>query len=406
MNEFDFELYENTSVSHAKVPPPDCAGVLIEQECADASAEIRSWPDYQPTPLRVLPGMAASVGIAELFYKDESTRFGLGSFKALGGAYAVYRFVVAKLRERGVSQQVRVADLMAGKHAELVENLTVACATDGNHGRSVAWGARMFGCACVIFIHAHVSKAREAAIAAFGARLVRVEGNYDDSVARAAREAQEHGWQVISDTSYPGYEEVPRDVMSGYTVMVDETIAELPDDGPPTHVFVQGGVGGLAAAVCAPLWWKYGASRPRFIIVEPRKAACLYASAVAGRLVHVEGDLDTVMAGLSCGEPSLIAWPLLAAATHDFMCIDDEAALATMLRLATGVAGDTPVVGGESGVAGLAGLLALCADGKTARRLGLDKNARVLVFGTEGDTDAELYARIVGEGGDQVRARQ
>jgi diaminopropionate ammonia-lyase len=211
---------------------------------------------------------------------------------------------------------------------------------------------------------------------------------------------------VVSDTSYPGYEEVPREAMSGYTVMVDETLGELAPDRPPTHVFVQGGVGGLAAAVCALLWWKYAASRPRFIIVEPENAACLYASAVAGELVHIEGELETVMAGLSCGEPSMIAWPLLAAGSHYFMCLDDEAALATMRRLAAGEGGDTPIVGGESGVAGLAGLLAVCAESEAARRLGLDHQARVLVFGTEGDTDAELYTRIVGESGDRVRARQ
>jgi diaminopropionate ammonia-lyase len=406
MNSERFSLYENVGVSNAGSPPADCADVLRPQECATASAEIRTWPDYQATPLRFLPGLALAAGIGELFYKDESGRFGLGSFKALGGAYAVYRYLVRQLAERGVAPPVPVSELLAGKHARVVSEFTVACATDGNHGRSVAWGAKMFGCACVIFIHANVSKAREAAIASYGARVVRTNGNYDDSVARAADDAQTHGWQVISDTSYPGYTEVPREVMSGYTVMVDETIEELPEARPPTHVFVQGGVGGLAAAVCAPLWWKFGAARPRFVIVEPSNAACLYASAVAGKAVHIEGDLDTVMAGLSCGEPSLLAWPLLAAGTHFFMHLDDHAALATMRRLAAGEAGDGPVVGGESGVAGLAGLLAICGDRDSARRLDLDAHARVLVFGTEGDTDAELFERIVGESGNQVRARQ
>ncbi len=295
---------------------------------------------------------------------------------------------------------------MAGKHAQAVSRLTVACATDGNHGRSVAWGAKILGCACVVFIHAKVSDARQAAIASHGARVVRIAGNYDDSVKRAADDAHRHGWQVVSDTSYPGYTEVPREVMCGYTVMVEETISALAAAAPPTHVLVQGGVGGLAAAVCMSLWWKYGVSRPRIIVVEPENAACLQASAQAGRPVHIDGSLDTVMAGLSCGEPSLIAWPLLAAGTHYFMRLGDATALATMRRLAVGEHGDTPVVGGESGVAGLAGLLAVCNDGETARRLRLDARARVLVFGTEGDTDAELYTRIVGESGEQVRARQ
>ena len=401
-----FELMVNPRISDADSPPAKCAEVLRPEDCALALAEIQSWPGYRSTPLRSLPGMARAVGIGELLYKDESGRFGLGSFKALGGPYAVYRYLVRELAERGIPPPVSASELMAGKHAEIVSRLTVACATDGNHGRSVAWGAKMFGCACVVFIHAHVSKAREAAIASYGARVIRISGNYDDSVERAADDAQTHGWQVVSDTSYPGYTDVPREVMSGYAVMVDESIRALPAARAPTHVLVQGGVGGLAAVVCVLLWWKYGASRPRFIIVEPKNAACLHASAVAGKRVHIGSDLDTVMAGLSCGEPSLTAWPLLAAGTHDFMCLDDDAALAAMRRLAAGEGGDTPVVGGESGVAGLAGLLALCGDADSARRLCLDEHARVLVFGTEGDTDAELYTEIVGESGDQVRARQ
>jgi len=401
-----YRLFDNPRVSREAAPPADCADFLDRESCALAAEEIRAWPDYRPTPLRTLPGLAKAAGIGELLYKDESTRFGLGSFKALGGAYAVFRFLARELAARGVPLPIDVSTLMAGEHTEIVSGLTVACATDGNHGRSVAWGARMFGCGCVIFIHAHVSEAREAAIAAYGARVVRVAGNYDDSVARAAEDAGANGWQVISDTSYPGYTEVPREVMAGYTVMLDEIIGEIGDSSPPTHVFVQGGVGGLAAAVCAPLWRHYGESRPRFIVVEPENAACLYASAETGAPTHIDGDLDTVMAGLSCGEPSLIAWPLLDAGTHWFMHIPDGSALATMGRLAAGEGGDIPVVGGESGVAGLAGLLALCSDPEAARRVGLDTSARVLVIGTEGDTDAELYREIVGESGDSVRARQ
>lgn len=406
MTNNQYRLFDNPRVSSEVAPPADCADFLDRDSCALAAEEIRAWPDYRPTPLRTLPGLAKAAGIGELLYKDESTRFGLGSFKALGGAYAVFRFLTRELAARGVPLPIDVSTLMAGGHGEIVSGLTVACATDGNHGRSVAWGARMFGCGCVIFIHAHVSEAREAAIAAYGARVVRVAGNYDDSVARAAEDAGANGWQVISDTSYPGYTEVPREVMAGYTVMLDEIIGDIGDSRPPTHVFVQGGVGGLAAAVCAPLWRHYGESRPQFIVVEPENAACLYASARAGAPTHIDGDLETVMAGLSCGEPSLIAWPLLDAGTHFFMHIPDGGALAAMTRLAAGEGGDTPVVGGESGVAGLAGLLALCEDPEARRQVGLDGNARVLVFGTEGDTDAELYREIVGESGDAVRARQ
>jgi len=401
-----FSLFVNTRVSHADAPPRECAEVLEPEDCATASAEIRTWPGYGPTPLRALKGMARAAGIDGLLYKDESARFGLGSFKALGGAYAVYRYVLRELAGRGIVEPVGFAELMAGRYAEIVSNLTVACATDGNHGRSAAWGAQMFGSACVIYIHAHVSEAREAAIASYGARMVRVAGNYDDAVERAASDARTYGWQVISDTSYPGYTDVPREVMAGYTVMIDEIVTEPAFERAPTHVFVQGGVGALAAAVCAPLWWRYGATRPRLIVVEPENAACLFASAVAGRHVHIDGDLETVMGGLSCGEPSMIAWPLLSAGVHGFMHLDDNAALETMCSLAAGEGGDAPIVGGESGVAGLAGCLALCSDTQAAGELGLDQRSRVLVFGTEGDTDAELYTRIVGESGERVRARQ
>jgi diaminopropionate ammonia-lyase len=398
MNQYRFSLHANAAVSDSDSPPPECADALRAEECAMARDEIRDWPGYRPTPLRALSGMARAAGIETLLYKDESSRFGLGSFKALGGAYAVHRYLARVLAERGIAESASVAELESGKFADVVSRETVCCATDGNHGRSVAWGAELFGCACVIYIHAHVSKAREAAIASYGAKVVRIDGNYDDSLERAAADARSHGWHVISDTSYPGYTEVPRQVMAGYTVMVDETVRALPEGRPPTHVFVQGGVGGLAVAVCAHLWWTYGAARPRLVVVEPENAACLYASALAG--------LDTVMAGLSCGEPSLIAWPLLFAGTHGFMWLEDDAALSLMRRLAAGGGGDTPIVAGESGVTGLAGLLALCGDGEAAARVGLDSSSRVLVFGTEGDTDPELYTRIVGESGDQVRARQ
>jgi diaminopropionate ammonia-lyase len=401
-----YRLFENPRVSHAPSPPPECADALRQQECRDARAIIESWPDYEPTRLRALAGMARAAGIAELLYKDESTRFGLGSFKALGGAYAVYCYLVRQLEKADIAAPPSVSALMTGEHAPALSKLTVACATDGNHGRSVAWGAKMFGCNCVIFIHANVGHAREAAIAAYGARVVRVDGNYDDSVARAAEEAHSHGWQVISDTSYPGYAQVPREVMSGYTVMVEEILAALSDGRPPSHVFVQGGVGGLAAAVCAHFWWRFGCERPRFIIVEPENAACLHASALAGKPVHIDGDLDTVMAGLSCGEPSMIAWPLLDAGTDFFMVLDDQAALGCMRRLAAGEGGDAPVVAGESAVAGVAAMLAIRNDADMARRIELNEQSRVLVFGTEGDTDAELYANIVGESGDEVRARQ
>jgi diaminopropionate ammonia-lyase len=280
----------------------------------------------------------------------------------------------------------------------------VTCATDGNHGRSVAWGANLFHCRCVIFIHATVSEGRAAAIAAYGAEIVRVPGGYDDSVHHAAAIAAEKGWTVISDTAYAGYSAIPRQIMQGYGIVAEEIFAQLPKNTPPTHVFFQAGVGGMAAALCARFWQHFAAARPRVVIVEPDRAACLYASARAGQPVVLTGDLDTVMAGLSCGEVSALAWPVLAAGAEDFMAIGDDLAIDTVRFLADGVGGDPPLVAGETGVAGLAGLRAAAADPELRKALALGPASRVLVIGSEGDTDPEIYRRIVGRDAAEVRA--
>lgn len=365
---------------------------------ARARDVIAHWPGYAETPLVALPALAAALGVAAVAYKDEGGRFGLGSFKALGGAYAVFRLLAAELEKR-TGQPVDTGLLAAGKLGDLTKDITVTCATDGNHGRSVAWGARLFGAKAVIFIHATVSEGRAEAIRRYGAEVVRTAGNYDDSVREADRSAKENGWFVVSDTSYPGYVDVPRDVMQGYSVMVAEALAKEPN---PTHVFIQGGVGGLAAAVTAQLWETLGDRRPMIVVVEPDQAACLYESAKAGKPTVVEGALDTIMAGLACGEPSLIAWPILAGGVSAFMAIPDSAAADAMRLLASGTAGAT-IVGGESGVAGLAGLLVAANNPAWRAALKLDASSRVLLFGSEGDTDPGLYAEIVGKSGDAVR---
>jgi diaminopropionate ammonia-lyase len=365
-----------------------------------AQSIVVSWPGYAPTPLASLSALAADLGVARIDYKDEGDRFGLSSFKALGGAHAVFRLLVGEL-ERRTGRSVDTGALAAGDLAETVADITVTCATDGNHGRSVAWGARMFGARAVIFVHATVSEGRAEAIRRLGAEVVRTAGNYDDSVREADRAAKANGWFVVSDTSYPGYTEVPRDVMQGYSVMVAEAIAECPE--PPTHVFVQGGVGGLAAAVTAHLWETLGDRMPFVTVVEPETAACLLESARAGRPTVVGGDLDTIMAGLACGEPSLIAWPILSDGAGAFMAIPDTAAAHAMRLLASGDAGAT-LVGGESGVAGLAGLLVLAGRPEWRTAIALGAESRVLLFGSEGDSDPDLYAEIVGRTGEAVRA--
>jgi diaminopropionate ammonia-lyase len=372
-------LVGNLRTRHDAVPGAELEAVLSPAGFQHARGVIRGWPGYQPTPLRHLDGLAAAMGVDRLWYKDEAPRFGLGSFKALGGAYAVAELV----REHGAG-------------------LTVTCATDGNHGRSVAWGARTFGARAVIYVHATVSEGRKRAIESYGAEVRRVAGNYDESVRKAAEDAAAEGWTVVSDTSYPGYVEIPKLVMQGYGVMAGEALDQI--DAMPTHVFVQGGVGGLAAAVAMHLWWRYGADRPRLVVVEPESAACLLASCRAGRPAAVEGDLETVMAGLSCGEPSLLAWAVLDRAAHSFMTVPDHAAEAVMRLLAEGRGGDRPLVAGESAVAGLAGAIAVAEAAELRAALALDRSSRILVFGTEGATDPDLYQRIVGRPPEAVAA--
>lgn len=355
-----------------------------------AREEIASWPGYAPTPLIDLPDAAAAARVGAVFYKHEAERFGLGSFKALGGAYAVMRLLQAELAKRGVANAATAADLMDGTHKDATRAITVTCATDGNHGRSVAWGAQRFGAACVIFVHETVSQGRRDAIAKWGAEIRVVPGTYDDAVREAQKQADANGWFVVSDTSYPGYTEVPRDVMQGYRVMAEEAADQVGD--APTHVFVPGGVGGVAAAVSVQMRARFGTA-VKVIVAEPDKAACLLASAEAGQPTTVPGDLDTLMAGLACGEPSLLAWQELERAAFAFMSVPDESAVACMKALA---ARTPPVVAGESAVAGLAALLLAAREPIARIALGLDETSRVLLFGTEGATDPEVYARLVG----------
>lgn len=372
-----------------RAAPRDAAyagSMLTADGFAAAERAITSWPGYAATPLVRLDGLARRLGLAALWYKDESGRFGLKSFKALGGAYAVRRVL---------ERQPRPA-----------RAVTVTCATDGNHGRSVAWGARLFGCNCVIFIHAGVSEGRAAAIRSYGAEVVRVPGNYDDAVRHAAAEAARHGWFVVSDTSYAGYRDVPIDVMHGYGVIAAEISRQLPAGEVPTHVFVQVGVGALAAAICAAFWLAWGPRRPRFVAVEPARADCLARSIEAGCPVVVEGDLETVMAGLACGEVSELAWEVLRDGADAGIALGDDWALEAMRALASPRDGDPPVVAGETGGAGLAALLASRDHPELRAELGVDARARALLIGSEGDTDPEIYRRIVGKSSAELLAQR
>lgn len=383
--------------------PPRLRAVIDLDAHRVAHAEITSWSGYRATPLRSAHRLASRLGLASVDVKDESGRFGLGSFKALGGAYGVLR--VMRGRDAGsatgdfAGPRRSARDGPRGDDPTPAARPTVTCASDGNHGRSVAWGARMFGLDAVIYLPAHVTEARAAAIRSFGARVVRVDGEYDDAVARSARDARANGWTVISDTSYPGYMEIPRVVMVGYTVMVEEALDALAESVAPgpTHVFVQGGVGGLAAAVIGHLWERLGRDRPVAVVVEPDSADGLYRSGCAGEPRVAGGDLHTIMAGLSCRAISPLAWEVVGAGTRAFMTVRDEGVAPVMRAAAGGELGE-PFEGGESGVAGLLGLIEAAGDPELRRAVGLNERSRVLVFNTEGATDPELYARIVGSG--------
>lgn len=371
------QLIVNPALDRSRPYGADERAILSLEGAATASAAIRAWDGYRPTPLHRLDAIARDNGIGTLLYKDEGKRFGLKSFKAMGGAYAVERLVAA----RGSA-----------------DGLTVTCATDGNHGRAVAWGARRLGVRAVIYVHATVSPGRVMAIESFGAEVRRVPGHYDDAVRASAVAAAENGWTIVSDTSWPGYDLIPRDVMQGYAVLALEAEAAGP---APSHIFVQGGVGGLAAGILSYHWEKAGAARPVIVVVEPDTAGCLFASALAGGWTAVGGDLDTIMAGLACGEPSRLAWSLLGPGADAFVTIPDARAAEAMRLMAT-----QGVAAGESGVAGLAGFLSLAGDAAARAALGLDANSTVLCFGTEGATDPDIYRAIVGRDPEAVEGAQ
>ena len=364
--------------------------VILPERRAAARTAITGFEGYRPTPLHRLTGLAQELGIGELWLKDESGRFGLGSFKALGGAYAV----VHLLRER-LGDDVSIADVAAGRAAARVDDMTVCCATDGNHGLAVAWGARRAGARCTVFLPGPVSEGRERAIAAQGAAIVRVEGSYDEAVRACAEEADARGWLLVSDTSHAGGDEAPSRVMHGYAMLVDEIRAALAG-AELSHLFVQAGVGGLAAAVIGAFRQDLGADSPKGVVVEPTSADCLYQSAVAGRPSPASGDLDTVMACLAAAEISPLAWQVLERGAFAFMALDDGGAVDTMRRAATPAAGDPPLVLGESGAASLAGLIAAAGDPEARESLGLSEASRVLVIGSEGATDPDIYRRLVG----------
>jgi diaminopropionate ammonia-lyase len=330
---------------------------------------ISGWSEYAATPLLDLQPIARDLGIQRLWFKDESQRLGLGSFKALGGAYAVHQLL-----------------------SEAQERITFAAATAGNHGRAVAWAAQRFGARSVIYVPATAAKERVKKLREHGAEVVLVAGGYDIAVRRLAGDAQARGWVVVSDTAYPGYVDIPRRIVHGYSVLIRETLAQLPQSEHLTHVFVQCGVGGLASAVAGYLR-RALTVHPLIVVVEPESAACFFESVRHGKMRDSTSEVKTALGCLACTRLSLLAWPILRDTADFAMTIADEAAFDAMRKLA---ALPQPVAIGESGAAGLGGLLTARADVSISGALGLTSQSRVLVIGSEGPLDTRLYEQVTG----------
>jgi diaminopropionate ammonia-lyase len=362
-------------------PPPDRSPLRFH----------RRLPGYEATPLVDAPELAESLGVGKVFMKDESSRLGLPAFKILGASWAVYRALEERLGDEDFGDWEVIEDLK--QRLEPLRPLSLVAATDGNHGRAVARIAQLLGLGARIFVPGDMVAARREAIAGEGAEVVVVDGGYDEAVERSA----EAEGLLISDTSWSGYERVPSWVIEGYSTMlweIDEELARR-DEAGPDLVVVQVGVGAFAAAV-AGHFRRPGAPRhPKLVAVEPARADCLFQSVSAGRLVSVPGPHDSIMAGLNCGRPSPVAWPVLSRSMDVLVAVDDEPS-----REAMRLAARTGIVSGETGAAGLGGLLQLVhsGDGGEARRLlDVNEDTRVLVFNSEGATDPDAYRRVVTE---------
>ena len=378
--------------------------IMSPDNVSKARAFHRSFPQYSVTPLARLDGMAARLGLGSLFVKDESYRFGLNAFKVLGGAFAMARYIAGEMgRDIGEMSY----DYLTGEQFRRdFGQATFFTATDGNHGRGVAWAANRLGQKSVVHMPKGSAKMRFDNIAKEGAQVTIEDMNYDDCVRLAAKEAAqtEHG-VVVQDTAWEGYEEIPAWIMQGYGSMAQEAVEQLRalEVNRPTHVFVQAGVGSLASAVVGFYANLFPSNPPKFVIMEAESAACLYKGACQGdgSPAIVTGDLPTIMAGLACGEPNTLGWDILRNHADAFLACPDWVSARGMRMLAAPLRGDPAVISGESGAVGMGVVAALMTDPAYAglkEALQLNRDSAVLLFSTEGDTDPENYRRIVWEG--------
>ena len=365
-----------------------------------ARAFHATFPEYSPTPLASLSNLASRLGVASIHVKDESFRFGLNAFKVLGGSYAIGRYLG---RELGLQEEeLSCAVLSDPALRKKAGTLTFATATDGNHGRGVAWTARRLGFPSVVRMPKGSAPERLANIGALGADAAITQVNYDDTVRLVQEQAREKGWVVVQDTAWPGYEDIPTWIMQGYTTMALEAVEQL-DGLRPTHVFLQAGVGAMPGSLTGFFADLYGSDRPVITIVEPHGANCIFRTAQAndGQLHTVSGELNTIMAGLACGEPCSIAWNVLRHHADHFISMPDSTAALGMRVLGSPLPGDPRVISGESGASTLgfvAEVLRNASLSPLREALGLDENSRILCFSTEGATDRDNYQRVVWDG--------
>lgn len=359
-------------------------------------------PGFEMSPLKSLRKMAQYLGIQGIWVKDESCRLSLNSFKVLGGSYAIYRFIKKRI---GAQREFSYEELISDEIKSQTGQITFATATDGNHGRGVAWAASKLGHKSVIYVHKNTSQPRIDAIRSYGAIVKVIDGNYDDAVEQVSLDAEHNGWEIISDTSWDGYEEIPTWIMQGYTTIVSEVQEQFGAQGIlyPSHIFVQAGVGALAASIIGHYHAILGENSPTCVVVEPDKAACLYESMKIGdgKPHTFPGDLDSIMAGLACGEPSPLAWDVLVESADVFIAAKDYIAAEGMRMYAVPLKSDPFVVSGESGAVTLATLKHIMLDAELAdlrQKLKLDANSKVLLINSEGNTDPINFRRVVWEG--------
>ena len=371
---------------------------FVQPEAMQAILEFHSGiAGYAQTPLVSLPNLAKQLGVGQIFVKDESARFGLNAFKALGGSYAIARYLCGKL---GIPVDENAFNILRSDEArQKLGQITFVTATDGNHGRGVAWAVKLLGHKAVVYLPEGSSLERLNNIRALGAEAEITKFNYDSAVRLAYAMSKKHGWVMVQDTAWPGYEEIPTWIMQGYTTMAQEIASQLNDE-VPTHLFLQAGVGSMAGAVLGYFAVLWGDKTPVTVICEPDKAACLYKTAAAGdgQIHKVGGKMDSMMAGLCCGEPCTVSWDIIDNFASAFVACSDGYAARGMCLLGKPPAGDVRVVSGESGAVAAGVLDAIMMEQELAplrEALGLNESSRVLLISTEGDTDKVNYLKVL-----------